>query len=231
MSSYDKYKHLIDKSCPEKFMGKVHIHVYNGDLLWCTLNQTDLETNSNKYYVFQLLKHDVMNSFFLISRSGRVGYENKKDLKCFLNEDKAIEEFRKVFYEKTGYLWDDRFGMTKKDGKYCHVEMEINKDVPTNEIVLQPHIHTGETLDPHVSAFISLIFDLVMFEKTMKNFEIDTHKAPLGKISSNQINKAYSILSQIQELIKANVPLTDKKYMDLSSPHAPPTPLQKSPYI
>src|SRR5437764_796536 len=93
--NHEKYKHLVDKSCTDKFVGKVHLHVHENYLLWCTLNQTDLETNSNKYYVMQLLKHDVMNSYFLVTRSGRVGYENKKDFKCFLNEDKAIEEFKK----------------------------------------------------------------------------------------------------------------------------------------
>jgi len=219
MSTYShaKYKHLIDKSCPEKFLDKVHIHIHDGHLLWCTLNQTDIESNSNKYYVSQLLKHDVMNSFFLISRSGRVGYENKTTFKCFLDETKAIEEFKKTFSERTGYLWAERFGMAKKDGKYDYVEMEIEKDNASITPVNKDPEDPTKVLDSRVETFINLIFDLKMFEETMKKFKIDTDKAPLGKISTNQINKAYSILSQIQELIKSGVPPTDKKYIGLSS--------------
>lgn len=215
--NHDKYKCLIDKSCPEKFNGKVHIHVKDDYLLWYTLNQTDLASNSNKYYVMQLLKHDVMNSYFIIIRSGRVGYENKKDFKCFLNEDKAVEEFKKMFYEKTGYQWGDRFDMVKKDGKYDYVEMEIDKKDSKQNSPDKDVDNKVAKLDSRVEVFINLIFDPKMLEATMKEFKVDMTKAPLGKISTNQINKAYAILTQIQELIKLNVPSSDKKYMSLSS--------------
>lgn len=212
----DKYKYLIDKACPDKFVNKVHIHVVDRQLMWCTLNQTDLESNSNKYYVMQLLKHDVMNSYFLVIRSGRVGSESKKDFKCYLDPKKTLDEFHRIFYEKTGHVWDQRFTMSKKDGKYDFVDMEIdNKKQP------QPQFQSLEKLenqlDPLIEILISTIFDTKMFEATMKTFKIDTEKAPLGKISVNQINKAYSILTQIQELIKNGTPDNDKQYLSLSS--------------
>lgn len=215
--THNKYKHLVDKSCPEKFLGNVHIHINEEHLLWCTLNQTDLETNSNKYYTMQLLKHDKVNSYFLLTRSGRVGYENKKDFKCFLNEQKALDEYKKIFYERTGYTWNDRFSMTKKDGKYDYVEMEVDKETDTTQVSEDKKSSADIKLDSRVELFIKLIFDLKMFENTMKQFKIDTTKAPLGKISSNQIKKAYGILTQIHELIKSDIPMTDKKYLNLSS--------------
>lgn len=208
-----KYKHLVDSSCPDKFQGKVHIYLHKEHLMWCTLNQTDLETNSNKYYIMQLLKHDLVNSYFLTIRSGRVGYENKRDFKCFLQEDKALDEFKKIFYEKTGYIWDDRFNMIKKDGKYDYLEMEIDKDLEDNK----DENKTGGILDVQVEKLITLIYDPVAFEATLKKFKIDTTKAPLGKISTNQMNKAYSVLTQIQELIKNNTPTSEKQYTKLSS--------------
>ena len=173
--SHDKYRHLIDKSCPKKFIGKVHIHINNGHLLLCTLNQTDLQSNSNKYYIFQLLKHDCINSFFLISRSGRVGSDNKINLKCFLNEEKAIETFKKTFNEKTGYFWEDRFDMSKKEGKYDYIEIEIDKENLVNKHTTT-NPNSDQILDSQVEKFISLIFDLDMFKKTMKEFKIDTHR-------------------------------------------------------
>jgi predicted DNA-binding WGR domain protein len=215
---FAKYRHLIDSSCPEKFRSLTHIHrESNGDFLWCTLNQTDLETNSNKYYIMQLLKHDKMNSYFLINRSGRVGYENKKDFKCFLNEEKAIEEFKKVFNEKTGYLWSERLlsTSTRRDGKYGFVEMEVDKD-PIVETKIESS-STTQVIDHHVETLINLIFDLKIYTSLMSTYKIDTAKAPLGKISSNQIKKAYGILSQIQEQIKLGTSIEDKSYKTLSS--------------
>ena len=56
-----------------------------------------------------------------------------------------------------------------------------------------------------------------MFEETMRKFKIDTDKAPLGKISTSQINKAYAVLTSIQALILSNVAASDKQYVKLSS--------------
>lgn len=211
-----KYKHLVDNSCPDKFVGKVHIHMHDGYLMWCTLNQTDLETNSNKYYIMQILKHDSVNSYFLTIKSGRVGNENKRDFKCFLQEEKALEEFKKIFAEKTGYHWSERFDMKKKDNKYDYLEMEVDKDNDTSLV------KTSETkdmiqLDPIIKHLMTIIFDVKAFESTLKNLKIDITKAPLGKISNNQITKAYTVLTQIQELINSQTAETDKKYIKLSS--------------
>ncbi len=224
----DKYKHLIDKSCPDKFHGKVHIHVNQDYLMWCTLNQTDIDKNSNKYYILQLLKHDIMNSYFLISRSGRVGYDNQTTLKCIVNdESKAVDEFKSIYYDKTGYLWETRFDLnqSKKDNKYMNMEMEIDKHINDSQTSsLLPVIANQIHMDTRVETFINMIFDLKMFQATMEKFQIDTSKAPLGKISQNQITKAYAILSQIQDLIQTENNADDsqklknnKIYISLSS--------------
>lgn len=209
-------KDSIDMSCSDQLRRNVHLHVYNGDIMWATLNQTDLESNSNKYYIMQLLKHDIMDSYFIISRSGRVGYENKKEIKCFLKENKAIEDFNNEFYDRTGYLWKDRLDMIKKKGKYDYVEMKINDECDKIMKFKSSESNVCD-LDVHVEKLVKMIFDIEMFHDTMEKLSIDVTSAPLGKISSKQINKAYGILSQIQELIKNNVEMTDKQYVTLSS--------------
>lgn len=46
-----------------------------------------------------------------------------------------------------------------------------------------------------------LIFDVNEMKKLMLEFELDAEKMPLGKLSKNQIQKAYAVLSELQELI------------------------------
>lgn len=46
-----------------------------------------------------------------------------------------------------------------------------------------------------------LIFDVNEMKKLLLEFELDTEKMPLGKLSKNQIQKAYAVLSELQELI------------------------------
>lgn len=38
-------------------------------------------------------------------------------------------------------------------------------------------------------------------KKVMLEFELDTEKMPLGKLSKNQIQKAYAVLSELQTLV------------------------------
>lgn len=49
---------------------------------------------------------------------------------------------------------------------------------------------------------ICLIFDMNVLNQQMREFEIDLQKMPLGKISKDQISKAYKVLNELQELIE-----------------------------
>lgn len=46
-----------------------------------------------------------------------------------------------------------------------------------------------------------LIFDVNEMKKLLLEFELDAEKMPLGKLSKNQIQKAYAVLGELQELI------------------------------
>lgn len=53
-----------------------------------------------------------------------------------------------------------------------------------------------------VQEFVCLIFDVDVMEQQLKDFEIDLKKMPLGKISRDQISKAYKILNELQDAIE-----------------------------
>lgn len=55
-----------------------------------------------------------------------------------------------------------------------------------------------------VQEFICLIFDVDVMEQQLKDFAIDLKKMPLGKISGDQILKAYKILNELQDSIEKN---------------------------
>ena len=49
---------------------------------------------------------------------------------------------------------------------------------------------------------ICTIFDVNTMKQAMVEFDIDMEKMPLGKISKNQMKKAYEILSEAQALVE-----------------------------
>jgi poly [ADP-ribose] polymerase len=58
-------------------------------------------------------------------------------------------------------------------------------------------------LKPELQDLMDLIFNTGMFTAAMAQFNIDTAKMPLGKLSKEQINKGYDVLGEIEDLIKS----------------------------
>jgi len=75
--SLNDNKKLIDKYCSPKIKNKFHILEINNELMTCTLNYTNIQTNANKFMILQLLKNDNTDSFAIFSRGGRVGFTGK----------------------------------------------------------------------------------------------------------------------------------------------------------
>ena len=61
-----------------------------------------------------------------------------------------------------------------------------------------------------------MIFDIDAMKKSLLEFEIDLTKMPLGKLSKKQIEQAYTILTEVLEMIK-NENGTETKYLDASN--------------
>jgi len=227
MTSLGIDKSHVDPSCPEKMKPQVHIHKIGDQLMTYTLNINNLETNSNKYMVVQLLKHDTMNSYFLLVRGGRVGSENKTDFKCYLNLDKAVADFQLIFLEKTGVKWEDRRTATQKAGKYAYIVMGYEDafsalERKTSESGDRKEADPVEVeaefkMSDSVKFLISMIYDMKMIQTTAQKYGYNTAQAPLGAVSTAQINRALSILGQISDLIQKATPPEDRQYVLLSS--------------
>ena len=61
-------------------------------------------------------------------------------------------------------------------------------------------------LSTPVQDLIRLVFDVETMKQTLLEFEIDLTKMPLGKLSRNQLNRAYQVLTDLQTLISSGSP-------------------------
>lgn len=66
-----------------------------------------------------------------------------------------------------------------------------------------------------VQDLIKMLFDVDMMKKAMLEFDLDTEKMPLGKLSSKQIRAAMNALKDISELIQKNEP--SGKFLEASN--------------
>lgn len=186
--------HLIDSHCQYNtgLLVEKNKAVYD-----CTLNQTDIGSNKNKFYIMQVI--NTGSKYCVYIRYGRIGEKGTISYKDFTSEQQAISFFEKQFRSKTGNSWYDRDNFVKKDRKYFLAEIEC-ADVSEEESESKSsESESSIDIDSRVTDFLKLICNINYMKNTLVQLEIDTEKMPLGKISQTQIDKAYDILNQINQ--------------------------------
>ena len=202
-------KHIIDEYSEHRD-GKI----YNG--YDCTLNQTNIKANNNKFYIIQIIEKD--NKYYVFIRYGRVGERGRPSDELFSSPESAIAKFKKQFKSKTGNTWNSGTFEPQK-GKYWLCEMDYDDvdgladdgdddDNTTDTKDSNKNSTTDDdkpvtcTLDKRTQDFLSLVSDVKTMKSTMVSLDIDTKKLPLGKLSQKQIDKGYAILSKIKIALK-----------------------------
>lgn len=204
---------VLDQHCTQ-YSGAEVVDPYD-----CTLNQTDLKTNKNKFYIMQVINNG--SSHYLYIRYGRIG-EIGRISYASDTESTCISKFKTQFKSKTKNNWDDRGSFKQYAGKYylCQKQKvddsEIKKDRED-----EPKIPPSKLSD-RLQSFLQLIGDINMLKTTLKSLDVDINKMPLGAISPEQLDEAESVLMTIQGLLqvadyKTNDQALNDKLVDLSS--------------
>lgn len=197
-----------------KFQYANKCHVFKNDeddsLYQATLSFTDVTQNKNSYYKIQLLKDDFAERFYVFRSWGRVGTDvgnNKFD--CFDREG-AVEEFKKIFREKTKNNWEHRNYFRKMPGAFSYVETDYSEFA---QLVQDVAPGTKTQLPASVKEVVMSIFDIENMKSALKSFEMDVNKMPLGRLSRNQINLAFEVLNDLSELL-IELPVNNDKILE-----------------
>ncbi|KAJ8272577.1 hypothetical protein GJAV_G00090860 [Gymnothorax javanicus] len=202
-----KGKAPVDSECKAK-LGKAHVFCEGEDVYDVMLNQTNLQFNNNKYYVIQLLQDDNAKNYSVWMRWGRVGKAGQHSLvSCGPNLVQAKDVFKKKFLDKTKNEWDARDSFEKVAGKYDILFMDYGSNdqeaetKPGTEVTAPPQRKACQ-LDSKVQSLLELICDIKAMEECVLEMKFDTKKAPLGKLTVEQIKAGYSSLKRIEECVK-----------------------------
>lgn len=192
--------YLIDQSASA---GADLVFESGGEPYSCTLNQTDLRTNKNKFYIIQALK--VGSTFSLLTRYGRIGENGVVKEKVCNDLDEVVSAFKFQFSSKTGNKWENRDNFKSKEGKYfltkiekLDVPLEIEADSSSTALTVLPKKRES-SLSSSVQKLIQLFTNVEMLQKSMVNMDIDVKKMPLGKIDKSQIESAKQLLLDLQK--------------------------------
>jgi poly [ADP-ribose] polymerase len=162
-----------------------------------------------------VFEHDKKPKWWLFRSWGRIGTTiGNTKLEDFAERLDALRQFEALYEEKTGNRWKNRDKFQKVPKKMYPLEMDYGQDA--ENIKKLDVTKSKSKLDKKVQELITTIFDIDRMKKAMIEFEIDMTKMPMGKISKKQIEKAYGILTEVQNMIK-NGDGTDSKFLDASN--------------
>lgn len=177
------------------------------------LNQTDIAKNSNKYYKIQLIETD--DGIFHVFRSwGRVGYSGQSSLNDFSSIEAAIKDFAKAYKDKTNNVWNSGQPFHKVPGKYHPIEVDVSAANRAEEVVERQL--SKSKLRLQVQELMKMLFDLKSMKQTMLDFNLDTEKLPLGRLSKRQMMDAYQVLTDLSNLYSSNY-ASPKEFIEASN--------------
>ncbi|CAH8534605.1 unnamed protein product [Schistosoma turkestanicum] len=182
-----------------------------GELMTAVLGMVDLIKGSNSFYKLQALQSDKSSRCWIFRAWGRIGTSiGGSKTESFPNANSARSMFKEIYFHKTGNEWENRKNFHKIPHKFYELELDYNSS-KNNEI--QTISNIPSQLHPAIQSLLQFICDVKSMEKTMAEFELDLKKMPLGKLSSNQIHEAYSVLNTLSKLLHS----TSTKSQSLSS--------------
>uniref|UniRef100_A0A452V8W7 Poly [ADP-ribose] polymerase n=1 Tax=Ursus maritimus TaxID=29073 RepID=A0A452V8W7_URSMA len=192
-------KHIVrvDPACPLSHTPGTQVH----EDYACTLNQTNIGSNNNKFYIIQLLEEG--DRFACWNRWGRVGEVGQSKLSYFKLLEDAKKDFEKKFRDKTKNSWVERDHFVAHPGKYTLIEVQGGEEA--QEAVLLPPIRRVRpcSLDTATQKLITNIFSKDMFKNAMTLMNLDVKKMPLGKLSKQQIARGFEALEALEVVLRA----------------------------
>ncbi|XP_039099644.1 protein mono-ADP-ribosyltransferase PARP3 isoform X2 [Hyaena hyaena] len=198
-------KHIVrvDPACPLSHSPGTQVH----EDYACTLNQTNIGSNNNKFYIIQLLREG--DRFACWNHWGRVGEVGQSKLSYFVLLEDAKKDFEKKFRDKTKNSWVDRDRFVAHPGKYTLIEVQGEDEAqeavvktdggPVKTVVQQVR---PCSLDAATQKLITNIFSKDMFKNAMTLMNLDVKKMPLGKLSKQQIARGFEALEALEAALK-----------------------------
>ncbi|KAI5636400.1 poly(ADP-ribose) polymerase catalytic domain-containing protein [Phthorimaea operculella] len=180
-------------------------HVYrdeeDGAKYTVVLCKTDVVTQKNSYYKLQVLEADNKKKYWLFRSWGRIGTTigGSKTEECKSVHD-ALNKFGNLYMEKTDNPWECREYFEKVPGGYYPIEVDYGDDTDGKRSKLQ--VDKNCKLPEPVQKLVVKIFDIDVMKKTLLEFELDTEKMPLGKLSKKQIKAGYKVLTELLNYIE-----------------------------
>ena len=176
----------------------------------CHLTRVDIGRESRDDYLFykiQVVYDKGRDLWILFTRWGRIGEEGAFQ-KTPYPKDECIEQFEKIFSNKTKNEWTQRENFKKQWWKYQLTN--VNYSNISHEDYLVPFDlanSKASQLQPQVQEIMREITQVSMYVKGLKNAGLDMNQMKFSNINRNDLQKARESLTKLREILEELEPM------------------------
>lgn len=137
----------------------------------------------------------------MFSAWGRIGTTiGDNETKYCHTLEEAVKLFKQLYKKQTGNAFNAK-NFVKKPGKFYPIDVDYGNDERLKKLS-ELNSNIPSNLPESVQNLTKLIFDVNQMNKVMLEYNLDTKKMPLGKISKDQCKKAMEVLSELANIVK-----------------------------
>lgn len=191
-----------------------HVYQREGVVYTSVLGLADIKKNKNSYFKIQVLQSDDLRRLWLFSSWGRIGTKvGDSEKEEFSAAEIACVEFERLYKSKTGNTWNNRETFKKLPGKFYPIEVDYEDDKKLETLPSKPKVPSK--LPEPVQELVKMLFDVEFMKQTMKEFDLDMVRMPLGRLSRKQLEEANQTLSDLSDLTARGA--IDAEFIGLSN--------------
>jgi poly [ADP-ribose] polymerase len=166
---------------------------YNNVAFDCTMNQSDLKNNNNKFYIIQMISPENNPKQYIVwNRWGRVGYDGQTASFPFNDYNQAKDAFLKKYKDKT----KNGYTALVMDYSNNNVDTSVKTAKKVKKVIKESKLPTS------IQNLMNLIYDTQIMNKQMAEIGYDAKKMPLGKLGKETITAGYKVLKNIENVLK-----------------------------
>ncbi|KAI3411871.1 Protein phosphatase methylesterase 1 [Globodera pallida] len=202
----EKHGFVVDPQCDVADTCHVYLDPETKQPWQANLSVVDISRGKNSYYKLQIVKEDYGSNFYLFRSWGRIGTSigGTKTNAYGTDREDCVGEFKRLFEEKSLNDWESYIAgeFKKKPGGMDILDVDFiekKNDISTPTVDVENSV---SNLPRPVKEILSMVFDVNLFTDTLREFEIDLTKMPLGRLSRAQVLKAYRVLTELQQILE-----------------------------
>ncbi|RUS22547.1 hypothetical protein BC937DRAFT_88542 [Endogone sp. FLAS-F59071] len=170
------------------------------------LNRTDVDKGyygENLFYKMQVIHNKVQDLYILFTRWGGIGETGMFQKTPFNSKAEAVDEFKKIFKNKTANPWELRFSneFVERDGRFVVTKLAEKK----KSVVLKPldlSKSPKSTLPHSLQDTLKIFCDVASMNKMVNDSQLNL---PLGCLSRATIEEGHQLLTEIRNEIQLMV--------------------------